>query len=148
MTITKLIPIAALLLMITAIPVIASDEEENNSPWESIMGNLAILMWEYRGTVVHVDGNGNRHPIAGARFYSGEFESGQPVGKLTKDGKTDKSGRFSQLATCMIPLESVCEDSAEWVEWIVLKAKGCEDLVLEVTADWKPHEIEMVCPDL
>jgi hypothetical protein len=106
---------------------------------------FATFMFEIVGTVVVVDSAGKRSPLAGVRFYSGEVKDGHFVGEPIKGGVTDKAGVFRELASAMVPLEKVCTDLKARTAHFLLRAKGCDDLMIEATPEWKPHEIEMHC---
>jgi hypothetical protein len=101
---------------------------------------------------VHLDQSGHQQPVRGVRVFSGYYVDGEFSGALRRvKAKVKKSGEFSFMGNVPRSVRTVCEDG-EWQEdeilltsHYLLRAKGCEDLTIEVTRDWSPRSLTMKC---
>ena len=103
---------------------------------------------EVQGRAVFVTATGQTRPV---RRLAVIHEPHNPDGPEVH-ARVQRSGSFkfsaylphSVITSCV---GGVVRSSEEWVSRsFLLRAPGCEEVIIEVTNEWKPHDVVMKCP--
>jgi hypothetical protein len=135
--------------MCLPISVDAGDESSSKCP----PGNAASHSWGYCELSVEVRVlNSAGLPVSRVRLYTGQWEGDRFQGQLkrvraesSRDGhvRFQASAEYSALTGCREGEPYRAEKFGR--EHYLLRAKGCEDVILEVSGEWTPRDVIMTC---
>ena len=147
--------IAVMILVgqLATLALASSNSRECDGP-DAISLSCGHYFLNVEGWAEYSVADGTVHPVHRLRVFSGYYHDGAFDGDLQKvKAKTKRTGFFTFMAAVPHSTHEGCMDGKPYrneiylKEHYLLRAKGCDDLVLEVTKDWSPRHVQMHCPN-
>jgi len=141
----------ALVLMVSA-SADAGDRVDQPCSDRILTMSLGVTFFTVETVVVAASQDGEKQPVRGVRVFMepGGAEGAQVRGQRVK-AKSKKDGRLEFLGSAPWSVHERCKNGMRFndeyyrTQRYVLRAKGCEDLVVELSSEWHQPEILMNC---
>jgi hypothetical protein len=137
-------------------PPASSATPDDCDPSRSESISCGTHYFNVAGRVVFAARDGTHIPVRNAKFFEVEsLAHGVDAEPRSLRAKTSKSGDFRLQAFVSTSSRSkLCPDGQVQTHafyattFLLLRARGCEDLTIRVEKDWTPGIIVMQCPGL
>ena len=132
----------------------ASQSPADCSGPDAISISCGHFFFPVEGWAEYTAPDGSLRPVRKLRVYSVYYHDGAIGEDLPKvKVKSKRDGSFRFMAAVPHSTHEGCKDGKPYhneiflKEQYLLRAKGCDDLVLEVSKDWVRRRVQMHCPN-